>query len=111
MYLLLSLFNSCNPFEAKVTLFNSKSIFSKNGIFGKFELTLDGNELDAAYPLSSSKYTFVTSDVILSNFNGTLILFALFNYFLILYFLFTSYQEPEFKSSTVICKLLLIIDT
>ena len=56
------------------------------------EFFADGNEFDAAYPLSSSKYTFVTSDVI-SYFIGTGgrgllltiadILFALFNFLLI----------------------------
>ena len=70
------------------TLFNWKSISSKNGAFGVPEFLADGSEFDAAYPLSSSKYTFVTSDVT-SYFIGTgesPVLFGLFNFLLKLEF-------------------------
>ena len=75
-----------------LTLLNEKSISSKNAASGVEEFLADGREFDAAYPLSSSKYTFVTSDVILSYFRETLLLTALFSFFLKFEFVLTSFK-------------------
>ena len=110
MYLPVVLFKSCNPFVAKVTWFNWKSISSVNGARGKFEFLPAGNEFDATYPLSWSKYTFDTSEV-KSYDNGTLLLLALFNFLLKLYLILELYQLVASKLSTVTDKSLFINET